>query len=348
MESAASSVVGGLGAVASELGRLAARDWRDYAPWVAFWFALHGLFEVGVPWLAPGAYDVFNRGALAAGRKPMSRVALAKDIRTRLCAIAFSVHVVSVVCYGALMTDDHSRLRAQGLRGSTPLTRHLNLVRCAATRRCCARVRGRVHTARREAARALGPRASRACDSRARTSSRKHARRLACSIGYFTWDLWVSVADGFGPAFIFHGLASLVIFVLALAPAMHSMCFMALGFEASTIPLHLRRMMIMAGVGHGRVFTAVQSSFAATFFVCRIALAWPQTFEWAGLAVRELRAPTAGFHPAVMVLYMLLCSGLTLLNAWWMWEICVMWLGRAPVSARVEPLGRKAAAHTRS
>ena len=159
----------------------------------------------------------------------------------------------------------------------------------------------------------------------------------------------MSVADGFGPAFVFHGLACLATFLLALVPSMHSMTFMALSFEASTIPLHVRRMMIMAGAGQGRAFAAVEASFAGVFFLCRILLAWPQTYAWAVRAAAELAHPTAGLHPAVVVMFMLLCAGLTLLNAYWGAEIVRLWClsgrQRAGGAVREEPLSRKAAQH---
>ena len=160
----------------------------------------------------------------------------------------------------------------------------------------------------------------------------------------------MSVADGFGPAFVFHGLACLATFLLALVPSMHSMTFMALSFEASTIPLHVRRMMIMAGAGQGCAFTAVEVAFAGVFFLCRILLAWPQTHAWAVRAAAELAHPdpVGGLHPAVMVTFMFLCAGLTLLNAYWGVEILRLWClpaGRQRASVREEPLSRKAALH---
>lgn len=267
---AVADISSGVFTVASELQRLATLRWRRYIPWVAFWFCLHVLFERIVPAVFGAAvYDVFNNHRTLAGKKPLPRPVIAKDVRTRLVAIIFAVWCVAFCVYGVFIADDYTLLSQQGFSAWTPLTLHMNDVAC----------------------------------------------------GFFVWDSWVSIVDGFGPAYVFHGLACSAVFFAALGPSMHSMCFMALGFEASTIPLHARRLMIMAGRTDGPAFAAVQMAFAGVFFICRVALAWPPSYAWALRAMEELRAPSSSTPKPVVVMFMILCGGLSLLNAYWMAEI---------------------------
>jgi hypothetical protein len=282
--------------VAAELALQARTHWQRCAPGAALFFGLHILFGRVLPFLVPSVYDVFNAGALAAGKKPLSRGALAKDVRTRLVSILFAVYVVYWSIVGVFVADDYAYLSARRLDATTPLTVHL----------------------------------------------------AELTVGFFVWDLWVSVVDGYGPAFVFHGAACLAVFLAALAPAMHSFAFVALGFEASTPFLHARRLLIMAGVTRGPVLAAVQAGFAATFFLARILLGYTHSVRWAVQAWDELHHPAPVVKPAVVVMYMALCAGLSALNGWWMYGIvkvaCASGRGGG---ARGEPTAQRVAAERR-
>ena len=274
--------------VFTEFWKQAILQWREYTPWLAVWFGAHVLFETILPSVWPAIYDIFNLGAIKQGKKPLSRVALAKDIRTRAVATIFAIYIVGLAIFGVLR-GDYSYLAEKGFYATTPLTVHMSHV----------------------------------------------------AVGFFIWDLYVSVVDGFGPAFIFHGLACVWVFTVALGPIMHSMAFVALGFEASTPFLHLRRVLIMAGQSEGALFTAAQGAFAVTFFLARIAIGWPTCAAWAVAGLAEIRSPSANqAQAAIFFGYMALCASLSCLNAYWMYEIVGAALrssGKTGVVQRSEP-----------
>ena len=174
----------------------------------------------------------------------------------------------------------------------------------------------------------------------------EHLVRVAC--GFFLWDAWVSWADGFGAAYVFHGLACLAVFGLALRPAMHSMALVALGFEASTPLLHARLLLIAAGRARGRLFAATVYGFAATFFVARIAIGYWASYHWAADMLAELAAPPTprGARPAVILAYMALNVALNALNGYWFLQIAAVALGgsggKAVRTQRSEPQAKEA------
>lgn len=102
-----------------ELSSLVAGHWREVAPYVAFFFALHAALEFGVPAAWPGAYDALAR---AGGGKP-DRRALARDARTKLLASAMALEVTALSLAGLARADE--RALFADLYGSTPLTAHL-------------------------------------------------------------------------------------------------------------------------------------------------------------------------------------------------------------------------------
>ena len=125
----ASAIVSGAAHVANELVRLSTTHWREFAPWVGVFFAIHVAFGRVLPWLVPSVYDVFNTDAIANGKRQLTRRELAKDIRTRIVALVFAAYVVALAAYGVWFADDYATLAASPLNATTPLTRHLNLVR---------------------------------------------------------------------------------------------------------------------------------------------------------------------------------------------------------------------------
>lgn len=275
--------------IAKELLLQVTLNARVLVPHVAVWFALHMLFGRVITAAFPAIYDTFNAGAIKAGKKPLSRSALVKDVRTRIVASIFAVYVVGACLLGAFVWDDYARTVDMGFYGTTPLTVHL-------------------------------------C-------------RLA--VGFFVWDTYVSVVDGYGPAFVFHGVACLCVFIAALHPVMHNMAFIALAFEASTPFLHGRRLMIMAGRTEGPLFAFVQYGFAAAFFVARILIGYWQCYHWFARCFAELASPSSPpLDASITYMYMVLCSGLSALNGWWMWEIIRVAVGSAGPTAkqqRAEP-----------
>lgn len=143
------------------------------------------------------------------------------------------------------------------------------------------------------------------------------------------WDCAICLLDGFGAAFIFHGVACLLVFTIALTPFMHYMAYVALLFEASTPLLHARRMLIMAGATEGALYHVTQAAFAAVFFAVRIAFGWVSCAFWFARMTREIAPAGGGVHPQapLMLLFVVLCGGLSLLNGVWMREMLVMAFG---------------------
>ena len=104
--------------------------WDDYTPWFLFYCSLHVLFEFGIPFIAPGVYDVLSRRdarkAFEAGRTapPLNRARLAQQARTSLTSVIMAFHVTSVSLF-ALTLSPSVRALGNNLYGEVPLTRHL-------------------------------------------------------------------------------------------------------------------------------------------------------------------------------------------------------------------------------
>ena len=156
-----------------------------------------------------------------------------------------------------------------------------------------------------------------------------HLVRVAAA--FFLWDTYVCVADGYAPAYIFHGLACTAVFVMALRPTMQGMSLVVLGFEASTPLLHTRLLLIAADRARGRCFAATTYGFAATFFLSRIAIGYPLSLAWGRQVVMELIQPAQGTPPIILVAYLVLCVSLSALNGYWFVKIVAVavWGGGA-------------------
>jgi len=94
-------------------------------------------------------------------------------------------------------------------------------------------------------------------------------RIYAFSCGYFFYDLLITIYFGWGAAFFAHAIASLGVTYFGLYPFMLYYGTYFLGvFEISTVPLHLRYMLMQAKV-EGVLLKAVEIVFFVTFSIIR-------------------------------------------------------------------------------
>ena len=124
VDRAFSALAYGLRFIGRELATNAALHWRDVAPLCGVWVALHVVFETVIPACVPGVYDVFNTKLVQAGRPPVSRRALAADMRTRIVSVLFSLYVCYHVLAATLTGDGYIDATAS-FDASTPLSNHL-------------------------------------------------------------------------------------------------------------------------------------------------------------------------------------------------------------------------------
>jgi hypothetical protein len=146
---------------------------------------------------------------------------------------------------------------------------------------------------------------------------------------YFLWDVVVVAIDGYSVEWHIHAWMGLAVFSASLRPFLHWMSLVTLTYEASTPFLHLRKLLIQRGAGHGALFTATQLLFAATFFLSRIVHGWYECGRWALQMSALLRAGALRSVP-IVGMYMVLCVTSCVLNAMWAWQIAASAARRGP------------------
>jgi len=108
---------------------LLVRHWAPLTAYTLLWFALHGLVEFVVPALAPNCYDFLVKShANNAAGAPLPptlamRRAAARDVRTKVVAVAMALWVCAMSVVALLQPQHHALLHRA--YGSTPLTEHL-------------------------------------------------------------------------------------------------------------------------------------------------------------------------------------------------------------------------------
>jgi hypothetical protein len=125
-----------------------------------------------------------------------------------------------------------------------------------------------------------------------------------------------------------------------MRPFLHHMAAVVLMFEASTPFLKLRETLLSMDAAHGALFDYNNIAFSASFFAARILYGYPQGYYFA-LSSQAFIASGRAHSVAIIRVYQVLCSGLTILNALWMWRIVRGAIRNEGVSPRAPPVSAK-------
>lgn len=154
----------------------------------------------------------------------------------------------------------------------------------------------------------------------------------AVSVGYFVWDLYVTVVYGYGGGFLFHAIGGLAVEAIALHPYAQEITSFAHLFELSTPFLNLRLLLISSGWTSSLFFKICENGFGITFLVFRILFGWAVSFAFVKRVVLDLSQGNASrvvlqkgsaFVP-VAILAVTLCVTLGMLNGFWFLKIVRM------------------------
>lgn len=145
---------------------------------------------------------------------------------------------------------------------------------------------------------------------------------FSVAVGFFAWDLYVCIAEAWGPLFMLHAVACGFVFMGGLRPFLLHMGCICLLFEASTVFLHLRRIAI--DLQWSRTFPSIVShlslAFALVFFVVRILVGLSASALWWVGMLSRLSDGTA--HSVLIYWIYLACNALLCgLNIYWFWGI---------------------------
>jgi len=141
---------------------------------------------------------------------------------------------------------------------------------------------------------------------------------FAVAAGYFVWDIYVCVSEGWGLAYIAHGVACGFVFLGGLHPFLMHMGCICLLYEASTVFMHLRRFAIDMRWARARpgIVAQLSQAFGAVFFVVRILIGMPASAVWWVKMLAHLEEGTAHSVP-VFVAYLACNTLLCGLNLYW-------------------------------
>uniref|UniRef100_A0A0G4HFR8 TLC domain-containing protein n=1 Tax=Chromera velia CCMP2878 TaxID=1169474 RepID=A0A0G4HFR8_9ALVE len=138
----------------------------------------------------------------------------------------------------------------------------------------------------------------------------------AMSIGYFLWDIVISIL--FEPMeFIIHALMAGSTFMVTGYSEAFPMTWMGgavLMFELSTVPLNLRWFLIAAGKTEGPVFQTVQMTFVILYALARIAWGDILVFPWVWY---QLVYTTPDMETAFKAFIWVTSTTAAALNTWW-------------------------------
>ena len=141
-------------------------------------------------------------------------------------------------------------------------------------------------------------------------------------VGYFVWDIYVCIAEGWGAAYIVHGVTCGFVFLGGLHPFLGHMGCVCTLFEASTVFMHLRRFAIDLRWTKLRpgIVVELSQAFALVFFVVRIAIGMPASAMWWVTMVGNMQSGVAHSVPVYMAY---LASNVVMngLNAYWFFLI---------------------------
>lgn len=107
------------------------------------------------------------------------------------------------------------------------------------------------------------------------------AQRIAAmTAGWFVYDVYICIQEGWGAAFIGHGVGGLLVYIGALQPVYHLMGMACLLYEASTPFLHWRSWLITNKMTDKVAFQVANVLFALVFLGVRIVIGLPMCITW--------------------------------------------------------------------
>ena len=96
---------------------------------------------------------------------------------------------------------------------------------------------------------------------------------FAVTAGYFLWDIFISISEGWGAFFIAHAFASFGVFYSSLYPFLHYFGRYFHGvFEVSTLCLHLQELLSLVKLDSSPLYGVIRGVFVISFVLVRVLL----------------------------------------------------------------------------
>lgn len=145
-----------------------------------------------------------------------------------------------------------------------------------------------------------------------------HTWVVGAAVGFFTWDVFMCLTEGWGAAFLMHGVAVLSVYLAGLYGFVPFMACVCVLYEASTPFLHARKVMITLGWAktHPVVFGHLTTAFGLVFFLARIVVGLATSISWWTDMLTHLEDGTYHSFP-VFIMYLVCNVLLSGLNIWW-------------------------------
>ena len=160
-------------------------------------------------------------------------------------------------------------------------------------------------------------------DSTARVFTESRGAQVICiyAIGYFTWDIYISIFHSTLP-FVLHGIISVIVFGIGLKPYIQFYAPVFLMFELSNPALNIRWYLMKYAPRYKKLQMLNSFMLMVTFFCCRIAWGWYQIGKlcWDFYQVKDM----SGFKPADTAVIVLGNFILDILNIVWFRSMVVV------------------------
>lgn len=150
----------------------------------------------------------------------------------------------------------------------------------------------------------------------------------AIAAGYFAWDIPITVFYGYGPGFMFHALAGLVLEMVGIHPFSQVVMSWANLFELSTPFLNMRMLLISSGRTGSLLFKFCERAFAAVFLFIRIIFGVYKAWEFISHVTVDLLSNESviirakGQHFTIVAwTSVVLCFCMNVLNFYWFSKI---------------------------
>jgi hypothetical protein len=168
---------------------------------------------------------------------------------------------------------------------------------------------------------------------------------FSVAVGFFAWDLYVCIAENWGPLYIVHAIACGFVFLGGIHPFLMHMGSVCLLFEASTVFLHLRRMAIDLKWSKysPSIVSDLSMAFGLVFFVTRIVVGLTASYFWWFGMLSRIGDGTAHSIP-IYCTYLACNALLCALNVYWFVGIVGQGLRAAKAKADGNATSEEAAA----
>ncbi|KAJ2769700.1 hypothetical protein IWQ57_002994 [Coemansia nantahalensis] len=156
---------------------------------------------------------------------------------------------------------------------------------------------------------------------------------LAVALGYYAWDLGLCVRDfgNYGPMYLIHGVLGVFGLLILTSQQLQFYAIPYLLPELSSIFLHARQLLKLAGRAGTVAYKANFAVFLATYVATRIGF---EAYQSALLIAAVVRGQTGGAFYPFAVFFAVLGVTLTVLNTIWLRQIL-----RAAYHTILQPTG---------